>query len=227
MERANIETRESRPSFYRKETFRIARWGALGYGVSFGIYGVVSVALRPQIRDFYLNLALGFILYAFCSGLGAASLGKACKSADIYRLAGAGAIGCSFAHVVTVIPSNILSNFLAGMSLWGAYRVAETVRFALVGAFTGLSLGVVQKDWKQARMLAVAGAIGFAVYGLSSLLLFHITLMISNFVYGSIDPVVQGSIASAILEFAHGITFGGIIGALLGLTMEWCELHNT
>ena len=212
------ELRESQQRIQQKQTWRTVWYGAMGYGISFAVIGAASVVLQGRIRGSVAALALVTLLYALGSGVGGAVLGKVSQR-NTWLLAGAGAVGFGVAYVATTVLSRFLFSILIsrGVSLDAAFAINSTARFALTGAVTGLVLGAVQGNWRQAAWLTLAGTIGFGLYGLSSSFTVDLALLMGWVTPDSIGETGYGNAALATAFAGHGALFGGLSGALLGL----------
>jgi hypothetical protein len=203
------------PQFVNRQVWRSAEWGAIGFGVGLALAGLVSGALSRQIHDFDTGRMLGTLLYALAGALGGATLGLANKSkGHVYPLMLAGALGCGAGlFITTTIISIFVDEHISGYLAW---EIALTIQFAAIGALTGASFGIVQREWKQTFWLTLAGALGFGLYYLASHLLFVID-PITRLIAGSSGEVLHDSTVLAIVWFAWGAMGGVISGACLGI----------
>ncbi|MBI3242854.1 MAG: hypothetical protein HYZ49_11225 [Chloroflexi bacterium] len=186
-------------------------WGAIGFGVGFALVGAIFEAIYLNIPDFDAGLKIGALLYALAGGIGGALLGFASKSRNKIGLFSlAGALGCGLGYYgafsfysVYVEPRMALSNFLA-------FAIVDSMRYAIIGAFIGVSLGSIQKNWGQAAWLALAGAGGFG--------LGYLTLISISYVIGPlreldiITLMIIFSISNAIIGICGGATLGLALG---------------
>jgi hypothetical protein len=240
---AQDETRRFQRVLAQKQAWKIALYGALGYGISFAVVGAVSAVLRAQTvtqiksgvqvsspkYNFYQLLVLTALLYALGSGISAAILGKASGSEKVKLLLVMGALGFGTAYSVTSVAHRVLVPFFIfrSASIDTVYTVATTVQFAITGAVTGVLIGLIQRDIERLVWLSLAGA-AFGLDGLSSSLLWHLVLSISysGLVPGSFGDITHDSIVFAITWAIQGLLVGGIGGALLGLVVGWPKLGN-
>ena len=87
-------------------------------------------------------------------------------------------------------------------------------------------LGAVQRDWRQAAWLTLAGTVGFGLYGLSSSFTVDVALLMGWLTPDSISETGYGNAALAMAFAGHGALFGGLSGALLGLAAGQVKLEG-
>lgn len=241
------EVQDEKKRFQRalnqKQAWKVALCGALGYGISFAVVGVVLAILRAQtvtqiesgVRvsspkyNFYQLLVITALLYALGSGISAAILGKASGSGKVKLLLVTGAIGFGTAYSVTSILHQILLLFFISRSssIDTVYTIGTTAQFAITGTITGVLIGLVRRDVDRLVGLSLAGG-AFGLYGLSSSSMFNLALSISlsGLVPGSPGDITHDGIVFAIARAIQGVLVGGIGGALLGLVVGWPKLDD-
>ena len=87
-------------------------------------------------------------------------------------------------------------------------------------------LGAVQRDWRQAPWLTLAGTIGLGLYGLCSSFTVDLALLTGWVTPDSISETGYGNTALAMAFAGHGALFGGLSGALLGLAAGQAKLDR-
>lgn len=201
-----------------------------------GLFWTVSEAsAEPLAFSFYINLPgfhlhvngilledlCGALLFAIGSCVGVALIGQAIKLKKVGLLAAASGLGCGLAYELTAITYQSLLPDLfmdLGFSFFSAMTAATTARYALIGACTGGGAGAVQKSWAQVGLLALAGALGFGLYGVFTDLVYDWILLNNDFLFS----LKKGLSSEAVLTIAsgiHGMLVGVTSGALLGFAL--------
>lgn len=219
---------EKEKEVHKQDAFYVAKWGALAFGLAFGIISIIkeftflmdfpqyggiyelgSNWIRSYSPDVFVGLAtavLGYVSHKKPLAFGlAGGVGY-----EVARLFGWGVL----VHGISLLlsSSNILSlNF-----------VSTFVSFA-IGAIYGAIVGVVTRDKRQILWLALAGAIGFGLYG--STMLFFGSYSYQNALidgYGSFESQIVGYVVlNSIPRVLVDVILGVILGALFGSVLGW------
>jgi len=212
-EKDNIEETEG---FYGTDTFYVVKWGALAFGLAFGVLFWVSILLSISELELFLGLPfLQFLPAALLIGMATAVLGSVSNNKPIiYGFAGGiGYIAASWIGWGVFFQIILYFGYLFGF--------VQQINFSAlvgicVGAIFGAILGIVSKDYRQIFWLAIAGTIGFGLYGMN----FRIPLYSLDF-----DPVFNSSLANSLIflipDFIVDVIIGVIIGSLLGGVLGW------
>jgi len=163
----------------RKSISAFTLWGALGFGIGGTLGGAIWVAFDSPCFGF-----------AIMGAVGGASLGLVLndgKTAGLLALAGA--IG-------------FLTGFFILLLIWQPIYAQGVLIGAIGGAVGGASLGIVCRSWKNARVLALASAIGFgaavqAIWG-------HPVSLTEQVLSGAITLAIWGAVGGASLGVAMG-----------------------
>ncbi len=191
--------------------------GAIGLGIGLAGVGAIHGALSHQIRDFDTNWFVGTLLYALAGGFGAAVLGLARQPRGrLLPLTWAGALGLGLGYSVTTWIFYIYIYVEERLSAYLPLMMAHSLRFAAMGAVAGAGLGAVEKNWKQAGRLALAGALGWALYPWVRELVWA-THLRTRLIPGLVGEIPHDWMRWAI-EWAAGNGIGGaLVGGCLGI----------
>lgn len=219
---------ETRYQAQRSDPSNVMVWGAVAYGLCFGLAGGLSALMMLPLSRFSLMLMLlSTSLYAFGSGIGAFAIGKLSRFRESLLLGLAGVMAGSVGWTGTAIVTRIVHMFFPPPMPFYADDFLYNppfLRYVVIGAITGLGLGLVQKTQRQVKRSILAGVIGFGVYALalpiSSSVAWH--FMLFRFIPGSAGANLRFTLIYAFVEFIFGFIFGGVIGALFG----WVVAHN-
>lgn len=195
----------------RQQLTRCALWVAAGFGVALGIVSALVGGMDAafHIRDFDSGLSIGTLAYAIAGACGGVAIAfSIARYNKTGALALAGALGLGVGYFVTTVMHSVYIEPRVTGEV--AFASASMVRFALIGAWTGLLLGAVQSNWKYIWLVIVAGAIGF---GLASL-----AQTVANPALSRISET-PNAIANAINFGIQGAIGGLIGGAFLGAAM--------
>lgn len=221
---------ETRYHVQRPNLVKVIVWGAVAYGVCFGLAGGLSAFIVFPLSRFPLvMMLLGTSLYALGSGIGAFVIGEVSRFKNALLLGIACSIGGSLGRTGTALVIHVVGWFFPlPMSFFidpPSFDLSILLRYAVIGAMTGLGLGLVQKTQRQMIHSILAGVIGFCVYALALPIYNNMTwdLGLSRFMPESASRLdLRFTLIYAFVEFIFGCIFGGIIGALFG----WVVAHN-
>jgi len=219
---------ETRYQAQRPNPLKVIVWGAIAYGVCFGLVGALSALMMVPLSRFSLVLMLlSTSLYAIGCGIGAFVVGWLSRFKSSLLLGFAGLISGSLGLTGTNIATRIVHMFSPPpMSLYmDAFRYnPPLLRYAVIGAIIGLGLGLVQKTQRQMTRSILAGMIGFCVYALALPIFDNMIwrLVLHWYIPGSTGFDLRFALIYAFFEFVFEGVFGGVIGALFG----WVVAHN-
>ncbi len=225
---------ETRYHVQRPNPVKVIVWGAVAYGICFGLAGGLSAfTVLPLSRLPLVMMLLGTSLYALSSGIGAFVIGEVSRFKNSLLLGIAGAIGGSLGWTGTALVIRVASWFSPPpMSFFtdpSSFDVPILLRYAVIGAITGLGLGLVQKTQRQMIHSTLVGVIGFCVYGLALPVYNNMTwdLVLYRFMSGSASRFdLRFTLVYAFVEFIFGCIFGGVIGALFGWVIAYNPARN-
>lgn len=192
-------------------------WGGSGFGVGLGIlYAIITGAEAVNhIPDFNTGLKVGVLGFMFAGAAGGAILSLARDGRGVLPSALAGAIGLGLSYGAgLVIESVYIEPLINGPLL---FFLVELLRFAIIGALTGILLGLVYGGRRRIHVLAAAGAIGFGLGPVIQGLLGPILTRPPDVLGNILGPAIYSGIVGAIT--------GLIGGAALGFVLEWQERH--
>jgi tetratricopeptide (TPR) repeat protein len=214
----------------KKDALNVAKWGALSFGLAFGILSIfgkslsiMSIFQGPFNRWYQMGLDwFHAVITMLLWGLASAVLGVAAgKKPIIFGIVGglgylvAGWLGFG------VFSNVVFSATFSGYSSWSIYFV-NTIVDMVVGALFGAILGIATRDKRQALWLALAGAIGYSLFNSSKW--FFGSYSYQRFFGNVLD--LTGSQRSAytlfsVPEVIIDIILAAIFGALLGGVIGW------
>jgi hypothetical protein len=136
--------------------------GAQGFAIAFAAMGLLSRVLTINIADANLNMALGTLLYGAAGALGAAYLASTMQWKNFTLLFALGGIlGCGGGYLAsTLLLTSRVHPEISNRTLVEAVYIAQ---HAIIGALTGLFLGIAVWNPKKLVLLVVAGAVGLGV----------------------------------------------------------------
>jgi len=219
---------ETRYQAQRSDPSKVMMWGAVAYGLCFGLAGGLStLMIVPLSRFSSVLMLLSTSLYAFGSGIGAFVIGRLSRFRESLLLGIAGVIAGSIGWTGTAIVTRVVHMFFPPpMSFYmDDFRYnPPLLRYVIIGAVIGLGLGLVQKTQRQMKHSILAGVIGFCVYALALPIFDNMVwqLVLYRFGSGSVGFDLRFALVYAFVEFVLGCIFGGVIGALFG----WVVAHN-
>jgi hypothetical protein len=225
---------------YKEDAIYVAKWGALAFGLVFGIIAFIEAILSYTTRNsfwgtdfwhfqFYgtngiqdlLQYASEYFYPVIILSFAVAVLGSVSNNKPL-AFGLAGGLGYAFArwfgydvifawgYFIPNQPSNTYILFLIIFSS------------ATVGAILGASIGVVTKDGRQTGWLAIAGAIGYSIEGMSGRISVALTPRFDlDVLIGNVEPDLTSFLVRSIPVFIFNILIGAIIGALFGGVLGW------
>lgn len=194
--------------------------GAQGFALAFGVLGVVSHLITLNITEFNANLALTTLLFAGAGALGAASLATEANWRSYGVLfALAGFIGCGGGYMLTTL-SFVSRAQLEKMNatLWQGIHI---VQFAIIGALTGLFIGIALWKWRASARLVIAGGLGF---GIGYLVQVSLNDLVAEWLSDWVTRFAANDLVHMLLAgllWGLGSAVCGLLGgAALGLALE-------
>lgn len=174
---AQTELDLSQRKLQQDEIWRVAKWGALGYGTGLTLFGVLSSLLPLLFLQVQTPYVIEAILFTLAGAWGGIWLGKGMKSSSAASIGKASGLGFGLGYLLTIAPYQVGLVWLSRVALflWAgkigdfmdmAFAISQAIRYGLIGGFTGLLIGKFQKDRHQLIQLALAGMIGLGVRGL-------------------------------------------------------------
>jgi len=216
--------RQRLPSAARSASF--ARWGALGFGIGFALVGLLQSMLSGAAMG-HSTLApalIGTVSYPLAGALSGALLGMAGGSrrrALAFALVGslAFSLGAWVTNYAAMLPA------LAG-SPWES--MLSLVQLTLIGAISGMLVGVGQRSWGQAARLGLKGALVFGLGRIAGFVLALVPWGIAQAVASYQAPPANAWLMAMpfFLMIFTGIVAGAIGGAYLGLAVGRRQLNR-
>jgi hypothetical protein len=195
--------------------------GACAFAIAFAIAGAARgfaagiMHYKPYVQQVYTVLMVGAIFYAVMGGLAVMSIRvklQPDKRAQSFYLKAS--IVCGFAFFTT---TGIIYwySFTDRLLTFQAIDIANTLQFAFIGACIGALLGSYKQDRRLIIWLAVVGAIGFSIHGLTRLSPGTLLSRLGFFIdlYGARLGFAMMILASfAVRDAITGMVGGALIG---------------
>lgn len=226
---AQTELNLSQRKLQQGEIWRVAKWGAWGYGTGLTLFGILSsllplLFLEVLVSYVYVFEIIKVIWFALAGGWGGIWLGKGMKSSNATSIGKTSGLGFGLGYLLSIALFIGVSEI--GISLWAwsstdlIFTIAQTVRYGFIGGFTGLLIGKLQKDRQQLLQLVLAGAIGLGLHGLlNEMWGDKLSGWIFRFAFNSPNAAMQyfsvSTVISAIQWGVIGIIVGGLFGAAI------------
>lgn len=226
---AQTELDLSQRKLQQDEIWRVAKWGAWGYGTGLTLFGVLSsllplLFLEVLVSYVYVLEIIKVIWFALAGGWGGIWLGKGMKPSNATSIGKASGLGFGLGYLLSIALFIGVSEIGMSLQAWSSidliFIIAQTVRYGFMGGFTGWLIGKLQKDRQQLLQLVLTGAIGLGLYGLLHEIWGDKLLgWIFRFAFNSPNAVMQyfsiSTVISAIQWGGIGIIVGGGFGAAI------------
>jgi hypothetical protein len=196
-------------------------WGAVGFGFTAVLAKILSDVVTARLYSFLDTITPYWFpfgelaLYAFAGWLGGILFGLASQQFHKVRLFGlAGFAGFLIGHIFGIFGSISLSVFFFFSSADASwYAVVRVLDLLCIGVLTGLLIGLLNKDRKQAGRLALSSLMGTIAGGLIAVVVF---LILTQFAQSVSDKILVQTGMLFVVNAMAGIFGGAMLGREIG-----------